>query len=1127
MNSENWLYKAILSWGKTDGGASQAVGGQAWNSLLAHLLDTAAAAGALWDRYLPPSITSRLTDAFGNGQTHLGRRMVMFLAALHDMGKASDCFQRQFGTGRPASPQTHAEREIWEKAARAGGLPLADDLDAAPWARHEHITAAHLPRLLGCACQDCGGQGNVHQGLHTVAHLLGGHHGNIPQKDTVDRAAGAAPLNRWEPIYRALIEEIARLTGVNLEEIPALVNPQRPSAMPLFAGLVVLADWIASDEGQFPYRTLTDTTEQWWALSHRDADAALTRLKLDRWQPTGATWPQLWPGTNPRDFQAAAMRILPQHGPALVIVESDTGSGKTRLALWCAHHFARTCGSPASTWRCPPAPPPTRSPKNSTPSSNTHRWSSPSSPSSTAPPPPPTSSTASWTPPTPQAATWTTSPRTSPTTPPAATPPTTTPASRPGPRYLRRCLGLIAGFGIGTIDQLVLAAQKSRHWYLRMLGLAAKTVIIDEAHAYELYQQDLLSTAINWLADAGASVVVLSATLPATARHALSTAWCHGHGTPLHDSATDGPITVIDQHGHTRRTGPTTPPPPLHTHIDFQPATDPTDLAQQLLHEGRHGGCIGVVRTRVASATQLYTEAVAHAPDAGWDSRDIVLLHGRLMPRHRLPLENTLTALLGTGPDRNHPNPRRPHRLLVIATQVIEQSLDLDFDRLYSDLAPIDLLIQRRGRFHRHRLNNPARPEPFTHPRLTVWWKPDSDGLPKLNPLTTATAAPRQPRRVRLRPLHPRRHLAHPHQPGRHQRQHPHHHTERQHAPHRSRLRPHHHRPRTRRRTPQPHPPHLAEHPHRRTPPSRRTQRPPLQHHTPQNPAAIHDLAAGQAHGDGDHKGIKGIAALSRLGDPPINAIALYRQPDHTLTYDPEAHPPRRSTHTAQSTPQRTAQHRAQQRNLLLNTLTLPHSWFTARNPHSHRNLASPAPPTPTTPSRHPPRPRRHLRQRPRRTHHLPPHHRSHTSVTSPHPHRRKWTRDAHRFALAPHPRGCSPQPGRPGRAQVLLPAPAGMVPCRPRAGGAVPLLPAPAGMVPPCPAPGAAGRLSPHPRGWSRVRRLQQLRHHLLPAPAGMVPTSSRPPRAVAPVPRTRGDGPLQSAACFGVDDCSPHPRG
>ncbi|HEV7627089.1 MAG TPA: CRISPR-associated endonuclease Cas3'', partial [Streptomyces sp.] len=204
MNQENWLEQALLSWGKTDvRGASQAVGGPAWNSLLAHLLDTAAVAGCLWDRYLPPTVISRLADAFGRGQPLLARRMMMFLAALHDLGKASDCFLRMFGAGRHASPQMRAERELWEEAARAGGLPLATDLQAAPWARHEHITAAHLPRLLGCDCRDCGGQGDVHEGLHAVAHLLGGHHGNIPQKDTVDRAAGAASLATWEPIYRA------------------------------------------------------------------------------------------------------------------------------------------------------------------------------------------------------------------------------------------------------------------------------------------------------------------------------------------------------------------------------------------------------------------------------------------------------------------------------------------------------------------------------------------------------------------------------------------------------------------------------------------------------------------------------------------------------------------------------------------------------------------------------------------------------------------------------------------------------------------------------------------------------------------------------------------------------------
>src|SRR5262249_44317321 len=78
------------------------------------------------------------------------------------------------------------------------------------------------------------------------------------------------------------------------------------------------------------------------------------------------------------------------------------------------------------------------------------------------------------------------------------------------PWYLRSCLGLVSTFGVGTVDQVVLTPQRNRYWMLRLLGLAGKTVVIDEAHAYQLFQQGMLGAAVEWLADAGASVVVLS-----------------------------------------------------------------------------------------------------------------------------------------------------------------------------------------------------------------------------------------------------------------------------------------------------------------------------------------------------------------------------------------------------------------------------------------------------------------------------------------------------------------------------------------------------------------------------------------------------------------------------------------
>ncbi|NEC93484.1 hypothetical protein, partial [Streptomyces sp. SID12501] len=74
------------------------------------------------------------------------------------------------------------------------------------------------------------------------------------------------------------------------------------------------------------------------------AKEAVTALCLDRWDPTEAEWQQLWPGTDPLPVQAAVMDLMPATGQALVVVESPPASGKTRIALWCAHHLARRNG---------------------------------------------------------------------------------------------------------------------------------------------------------------------------------------------------------------------------------------------------------------------------------------------------------------------------------------------------------------------------------------------------------------------------------------------------------------------------------------------------------------------------------------------------------------------------------------------------------------------------------------------------------------------------------------------------------------------------------------------------------------------------------------------------------------
>ncbi|AKN73667.1 hypothetical protein QR97_31425 [Streptomyces sp. PBH53] len=927
---EQLLRSVVLAWGKTDqNGDSTRRGGPAWTPLLAHLLDVAATASVLWDRHLPPHIRQRLTEAFGAGNETTARQVVMLLAALHDLGKASDCFLGQWRHG-PGKSQLKAHAKTWEEQARAAGLPLGDDLAHAYYARHEHITAAALPRLLGCACAECGGNGARHEGLHDAGTLLGGHHGHIPNPETVDRARGAASVRQWGDVHAAIVQTVAETVGLDLDIVARAVNPVRPSARVAFLYVVYLADWVASDTEFFHFRVHTTPVAHWWQAALREADQAVRARRLTRWQARSVTWEEMWPDTpSPRAFQADGMRLAPPEGQAMIVVESDTGSGKTRLALWMAHHLARTCGYSGLYMALP-----TRAAGNQVAKELRkflHAVLAPGEVRDMAL----VHGTAQATDLVHQLVDAHQAHGDSLTDLSSTVETLTCTDSGQAvldPWYLRRCLALVAGFGVGTVDQIALAPQGSRHWALRLGALMCKVVIIDEAHAYELFQQNLLSAAVEWLAEGGASLVVLSATLPRSIRNELTTAWRRGLGTTGHDDGTHGPIMVVDHNGRISRGGPLPHDP--HTPkllTDIQLNEDPgdTDLVAHLLDQARNGGCVVVRSTRVDPCRSRYRQALQLARTHGWQPDEILILHGMLLPRHRLHLETRLAGILGPGPQGRR-NPERPGRLLVFATGVIEQSLDLDFDHGVTDLCPIDVAVQFRGRIHRHTANDPHRSSWCRTPRLTMLWQPGTDGLPIVEPPDFTAGRPigtydglvyapyvlaaswhtltqrRDPDGiVRLE-------------------------TPRDSAwalesvygeaiqgagPVQALLD----------RTRTTHLDALAEEARQA---EARLFRPfTRRRHTP---VATYDLASGKNQGDGDNGGITGIAAVSRLGEDSVACLILYQQPNGTITYDHEG---LQRADLSQRSPSRdVTAYRRQQKDLLANTLALPARWWHGRH---------------------------------------------------------------------------------------------------------------------------------------------------------------------------------------------------
>lgn len=254
---------------------------------------------------------------------------------------------------------------------------------------------------------------------------------------------------------------------------------------------------------------------------------------------------------------------------------------------------------------------------------------------------------------------------------------------------------LLAPAGVGTVDQALLGVLHSKHQSLRLLGLFNKVLVIDEVHACDAYMTGVLKVLLRFHASMGGSAILLSATLPNRMKSGLLAAYASGFQYPpsaqpladayplaTHWSSNDG---VLHQDALASR-------PNVSRTVQVRYLCDEEQLICEIIDALALGKCVGWIRNTVSDATQAYDRLAPHV-----DADDIILFHARFALHDRLQTEHRILEHFGarSGPDE------RTGRLMI-ATQVAEQSLDVDFDMLVSDLAPIDRLLQRAGRAQRH-----------------------------------------------------------------------------------------------------------------------------------------------------------------------------------------------------------------------------------------------------------------------------------------------------------------------------------------------------------------------------------------------------------------------------------------
>lgn len=636
-------------------------GGGQWLPLYIHMADAARTAELLWHNWVPTG-TKNIIGRF----TPYVLQLLMFLAAVHDLGKATPAFQLAKPYGTEALVRAK-ERVLLE------GLGCKNLLypTAIPHARASYVIAKRegLPRDL--------------------AVIIGGHHGAPPTHAEIKNAEGyksniGSDDTAWCAIQQEVLQYAAYLSKTNLDELKTISLPA--AAQMILSGLVIMTDWIVSDENFFPY---IDDTQIQIPNIYKRAQSAWEYMALPVcWEPPGDDTLALFDiyeerfSLTPRPVQsAAADAALGAGTPGIIVIEAPMGEGKTEAALAVSEIMAAKAGRGGVFFALP------------TQATSDGLF--------------------------PRMRDWTKSLS-------ADSPHAITLAhgkSRLNEEYqglLRtspnvdegndnifvhdwfegRKKSILTDFVVGTVDQILMAGLKQRHLALRHLGIANKVVVIDECHAYDAYMNSYLYKTLKWLGAYKAPVVILSATLPPQTRRKLVEAYLNisaprDSTSPPWAGVSAYPLITYNDGNEVK----STPVPPSGRHLTVQIGKladdELVDLLATLLQDG---GCAGIIVNTVRRAQDL-----ARRLDEHFGGEAVKLLHARMIASERAKRELELRRLL------DKEGNSRPYKLIVVGTQVMEQSLDVDFDLLVTDICPMDLLIQRIGRLHRHARTRPER----------------------------------------------------------------------------------------------------------------------------------------------------------------------------------------------------------------------------------------------------------------------------------------------------------------------------------------------------------------------------------------------------------------------------------
>jgi len=678
-------------WGKTSGKACSC--GADYHLLAWHHLDVAACGWqmVLQNRFHAADIFAELGFSREDG----ARWFAWFLSA-HDVGKFSRGFQQLYSHASPdLVPPVNGK--IYSERHDSLGYWLWSDFLLPRWKDD-----------ISCALPASNHKSKTIRTLDVWLKIVTGHHGKPP--------AGQAKGNlAFTPEDKIAAERWGAELGnlFDLSHFPESFSDKNwrkklKKQSWALAGLTVLADWLGSNTLHFPLVSTIMPMGEYWQRALNQAQQAL-RLIPDTSPVTPFESPHtLFPFIEhftPLQQKALSADISAP-GPQLLVLEDVTGAGKTEAAMLLAHRLM-SAGKGDSLYVGLPTMATSNAMFNRLACSYRALFQSTSSPSLVLAHGARHMSAAF------NHSLWSEENYGQ-----SDYQPGEIAASSACNQWFAdsRKKSLLADVGVGTLDQLLMATMPFKHQSLRLLGLYSKILILDEVHAYDAYMVRLLEGLLTFHAAQGGSAIILSATLPFSLRQKLLNAFQKGCGAEL---PVLNPNAGYPWFSHLTSQGLAESFTP--TRQDVARSVAVTWLAEipqaiELIESSAgEGQCLCWIRNTVDDATEVYRQLLHRG---NIPPENLLLFHSRFAFTDRMEIENQALAWFG-----KDSTPEQRGGKVLIATQVIEQSLDLDLDVMISDIAPIDLLIQRAGRLQRHQ-RGPRQP-PTLH-ILAPDWQPDA-----------------------------------------------------------------------------------------------------------------------------------------------------------------------------------------------------------------------------------------------------------------------------------------------------------------------------------------------------------------------------------------------------------------